>query len=110
MPPAPRLCLWGLESGAVGAAGPRGSQADSARGRAVVEARLQAHLMEPLRDSAAPKARDRGAYVWASGCKFYQRACSEPRPPSRRRRGRGRLHQKRSLICGEDQQKAGTRR
>ena len=28
------------------------------------EARLQAHLMEPLRETAAPKAPDRGAYVW----------------------------------------------
>ena len=94
----------------MGAAGPRGSQADSARGRAVVEARLQAHLMEPLRESAAPKARDRGPYVWAPGCKFYQMARSEPGPPPGRRRGRGRLHQKRSLSCGEDQEKAGTRR
>ena len=74
------------------------------------EARLQAHLMEPLRETAAPKAPDRGAYVWAPGCKFYQRARSEPGPPPRRRRGRGRLHQKRSLNCGEDREKAGTRR
>ena len=36
VPPAPRLCLWGLESGAVGAAGPRGGQADSAGGHAGV--------------------------------------------------------------------------
>ena len=35
-PPAWCLCPWGLESGAVGAAGPRASQAGSAGGRAGV--------------------------------------------------------------------------
>ena len=35
-PPAQCLCPWGLESGAVGAAGPRGSQPGSAGGRAGV--------------------------------------------------------------------------
>lgn len=35
-PPAPRLCPWGLEMGAVGAAGPRGGQAGSAGGHAGV--------------------------------------------------------------------------
>ena len=58
-PPAQCLCPWGLESGAVGAAGPRGSQPGSAGGRAG-EARLQARLMEPLRETAAPKAPDAG--------------------------------------------------
>ena len=76
----------GLESGALGA-GPLGGQAGSAVGRAGVrrdcrrEARLQADLMEPVRATAAPKPL---------GCKFYQRARSEPGSPPRRRRGRGR--------------------
>ena len=107
-PPAPLPLGSGIGSG--GGSRTKGRPGGLCPGPRSCEARLQARLMEPLRETAAPKAPDRGAYVWAPGCKFYEMARSEPGPPPRRRRGRGRLHQKRSLSCGEDQEKAGTRR
>ena len=96
--------------GSGGGSRTKGQPGGLCRGPRRCEERLQARLMEPVKETAAPKAPDRGAYVWAPGCKFYQRPRSEPGPPPRRRRGRGRLHQKRSFSCDEDPEKAGTRR
>lgn len=73
--PALRLCLWGLGQGAVGAAGPRGGQAGSSGGHAGVRRGCR-RRGGSLRETAAPKAPDRGIAVWAPGCKFYQKARS----------------------------------
>ena len=40
--------------------------------------------MEPVRETAHTRQGTEGAFVWAPGCKPYQRARSEPRPPPRK--------------------------
>ena len=53
------------------------------------------HLWWRQWGTALRGCRTPGAHSPALGCKLYQRARSEPGPPSRRWRGRGRLQQKR---------------
>ena len=50
--------------GSGGGSRTKGRPGGLCRGPRRCEARLQARLMEPLRETAAPKAPDRGAYVW----------------------------------------------
>ena len=57
------------------------------------EARPLAPLMEAVGELHSTGHGTPGALVPALGCKLYQRARSEPRPPPRR--GKGRLQQKR---------------
>ena len=68
------------------------------------EGRLQAPLIEEVREPQGAGHRTPGAHGLALGCKLYQRARSETGSPPRRRR-RGRLQQKRPSAGVKTQRK-----